>query len=371
MVNFQQQLDSVGGRPSGFDYLRITLSTLVICMHSALTSYGIGADIALWESPLRPFLRMIVPAFFALSGFLVAGSLLRCKTLVMFAGLRVIRIFPALVVEVILSAFLIGPLLTAVPMWQYFTDPTFFRYLLNMLGDIHYILPGVFTDNPFPDTVNAQLWTVPWELYCYITLIILGLIGLKRHRFLAPTAVAGLELFHMFGRLYKNHWQYVEITGALPTVLLLCSFLAGLSLYLYRDWVPFSRRFGALAFVLLIPMLWFIPFGDYIAVPLLAYAVCVLGLCDPIRVRVIKGADYSYGMYLYGFVIQQTMVHVMPFTRVWWVNILVAVPFAAAFAAMSWHLVEKPFLANKASLQKIEAWWIAVRGRYWPRAARA
>lgn len=86
--------------------------------------------------------------FFALSGFLVAGSLERCKTLLTILGLRVIRIYLVLAVEVVLSAFLIGASVTTYPLRDYFTDPLLFHYLRNSFGDIHFFLPGVFQHQP-------------------------------------------------------------------------------------------------------------------------------------------------------------------------------------------------------------------------------
>ena len=99
------RLDASAGRPSGFDYMKVSLAVMVIATHSVLTSYGQAADAAMWDTPARPFLRSVLPMFFGVSGFLVAASLDRCKTLIKFFGLRAIRIFPALTVEVLLSAF--------------------------------------------------------------------------------------------------------------------------------------------------------------------------------------------------------------------------------------------------------------------------
>ncbi len=165
-MNFSERMEVAGGRPTGFDYMRLALAISVVVTHSAITTYGREADYNLLSTPLEPFISAILPMFFCLSGFLVAGSLLRSKTLISFLGLRVIRIYPALAVEVLISAIILGPIFTSFGLYAYFSDPVFWRYLLNVTGHIHYILPGVFESNPFPETVNAQLWTVPWELMC-------------------------------------------------------------------------------------------------------------------------------------------------------------------------------------------------------------
>jgi len=154
--------------------------------------------------------------FFALSGFLVAGSLERSKTTLTFIGLRLIRIYPALAVEVALSAFLIGMAVTAFPLVTYFQDPLFLKYLLNVIGDIHYNLPGVFENNPVPKIVNAQLWTVPVELMCYVALTVLVLLGGVQRKILIPLAALGLALARLILRLHTDHWRFPNPGTAPP-----------------------------------------------------------------------------------------------------------------------------------------------------------
>ncbi|MCX7305514.1 MAG: acyltransferase family protein, partial [Hyphomicrobiales bacterium] len=129
-ASFADRLDVANNRPTGFDYMRITLSISVLVFHSFAVSYGIDAHEPL-SNPAKPFVSAILPAFFSLSGFLVAGSLYRSRGLTTFFGLRVLRIVPALAVEVIISALLLGPLLTTLPLEEYFRDPKFAAYFWN------------------------------------------------------------------------------------------------------------------------------------------------------------------------------------------------------------------------------------------------
>jgi peptidoglycan/LPS O-acetylase OafA/YrhL len=256
-----------------------------------------------------PLVGTLLPMFFALSGFLVAGSLFRTTTLVQFLGLRVIRIYPALAVEVLISALLIGPLLTTLPLKDYFTSPVFYLYLVNITGHIHYLLPGLFENNPFPNTVNMQLWTVPFELGCYITLSVLAVLGIKKFHWIAPAATVLLLLAYFVVRvIVKKQWALIAIAGGLPGQLLIACFLSGVSLYLYKEKLPWSLSLCAISGVVTALLVGLIPFGDFIAAPVAAYFTVSLGVTNPKKLGVLQGADYSYGIYLYGFVIQQALV---------------------------------------------------------------
>jgi peptidoglycan/LPS O-acetylase OafA/YrhL len=343
-ISLNEKLALHAGRPTGFDYLRISLSVAIVCVHSIVTSYGETAGAEIWHLPFRPLVGMFMPMFFALSGFLVAGSLIRTTSLAQFLGFRVLRIYPALCVEVLISALLIGPLLTSLPLNDYFSSPVFYLYLLNITGDIHYLLPGLFQNNPLPNTVNLQLWTVPFEIMGYLTLSLLALLGMKKFHWIAPAATALLLLAYFVIRvIVKKEWASIAIAGGLPGQLLLACFFAGVSLYLYKERLPWSPSFCAISGVVTALLIGFIPFGDFIAAPFAAYFTVSLGVTNPRKLRVLQGADYSYGIYLYGFVLQQA-VAAFPWGREWWINILICVPAATGMAAVSWHFIEKPAL---------------------------
>ena len=91
----------------------------------------------------------------ALSGFLVAGSLERTRAR-QFVVLRALRLVPALAVEVTLSALLLGAFFTTLPLWRYLQSPELGGYFGNIVGFVHFTLPGVFERNPAPGVVNSQ-----------------------------------------------------------------------------------------------------------------------------------------------------------------------------------------------------------------------
>ncbi len=180
-ISIEERMMVVRNKSSGFDYLRFGLATSLILWHTIGTSYGSDAQLDV-PLVLRILELSILPLFFSLSGFLVAGSLDRSPGLVTFFGLRILRIVPALTAEVTLSALILGPILTVVSLSAYFSSPLFRSYFLNILGDIHYELPGVFLSNPAPNVVNSQLWTIPFELKCYIALGFVAILGIVRRR---------------------------------------------------------------------------------------------------------------------------------------------------------------------------------------------
>jgi peptidoglycan/LPS O-acetylase OafA/YrhL len=98
-LTIAERLEQVKNRPSGFDYMRIALAVSVICWHSVVTSYGNQGQEQIWASTWWVPFAFILPMFFTLSGFLVASSFERCRTLITFIGFRIFRIIPALSVE--------------------------------------------------------------------------------------------------------------------------------------------------------------------------------------------------------------------------------------------------------------------------------
>ncbi|MFO1254502.1 MAG: acyltransferase [Sphingomonadaceae bacterium] len=348
-------------RPSGFDYMRLILAVLVIVIHAPVMTYGDRGDAMVWQGAWLGPVRFVIPMFFALSGFLVAASFERCATLVKFMGLRVIRIWPALVVETLLSALILGPLLTKYDLREYFTDPLFWHYTKNILGEPQYYLPGLFTDNP-NKMVNFQLWTVPFELGCYLAMAAVGVAGGKEHRIVAPIAAALVCSFYFAARVFWWH-EMPSIHRPLPGPLLVVSFLAGVSAYRYRELLPASHTVG-LALIVVCYFLLTLPDAAQFILPFpMAWLTGYLGTMNPPRVKLLQGADYSYGLYLYGFPLSQTLVHLFPATNSWVFTAVGSLVFGALFAAFSWHLVEKPVLGSKVYLDRLEGWWLGRKAK--------
>ena len=335
-----EKYEAAEGRPAGFDYIRLFLAISVVCFHTIPITYGSDFAYQVWVAPeYRVLIVGILPAFFALSGFLVAGSLARCKTLPGFLFLRAIRIFPALIVEVVLSALLLGPAMTAFTWPEYLSDPELYRYFLNCIGDIHFTLPGLFLQNPQPGLVNAQLWTVPFELECYITLSLLTAIGIVRHHRLFSAlivAMVGYTILRYFTNpLYAN----LSLSGR---ALVLC-FLTGVLFYNLRASIPYSRWLALAAVAASLVFFW-IPGGGALSAIPVTYVTVFLGITNPRRLAFIRRGDYSYGIFLYAYPVQQAVVATRLLPLNGFVTLAVAFPLIFAVAACSWHFWEKRML---------------------------
>jgi peptidoglycan/LPS O-acetylase OafA/YrhL len=279
---------------------------------------------------------------------------------------RGMRIVPALTVELVLSAFVLGPLFTSLPLAAYFTSPHTYQYFTNIVGLIDYFLPGVFVGNPAPE-VNNSLWTVPFEYACYGLMAALMVFGLLRK----PTAVViGAILLLGFGLALQISGhnvppQHIPLDAGGQTLSekifgtalflgrgsrLLVSFLLGVAAFLYRDKLPYDwRLFAACASVCLVaallgPAPWMTqPVLNALVCPALVYITASLGVSNLPRLPLFSSGDYSYGIYLYGFPIQQAARTLSPAADpvTLFAMSIVAITL---FAALSWHFVEKPTL---------------------------
>lgn len=344
-ITIEQRLAEVG-RPSGFDYMRLILTVFIMACHSLEITHGLFPLGIFSSHPIRPFLALPLAAFSCLGGFLVASSLENAKNIFAFLGLRVLRIGPALAAEVILSAVILGPLLTVFPLSVYFSDPLFWEYFKNIIGDIQYVLPGLFYDNPIPMMVDPQLWTIPYELGCYMLLTILAVLGFYRRGVLLFAALWSLYMLHILAPELTIRLRSFTVDGA---TFILC-FIAGIILYRYRKYIPLNKSLFLLSVLLAYGLLYDIRYDCLAAVPL-TYAIVYLGLRNPPRHKYLLSGDYSYALFLYSYVVQQAVATV-PQWRIWYVNFAIALPLAFAFAVLSWWTIERPALSLRHHLKR-------------------
>lgn len=325
--------------------MRVAFALAVVSLHFVVIDYGDAFASGFWLTWRRPIAAMVLPMFFALSGFLVAGSLFRSKTLIAFLGLRTIRIVPALAVEIVLSAFILGPMFTTFPLQEYFGDRLFYRYFFNIIGHVQFVLPGVFALNPHPNVVNEQLWTIPWELRCYILIAAMSLLAIFRNRIHLLLFALAFNAAAVCYYQIKPPDVWVSVHG----IILVESFLAGIILFVFRDKVQHSAGLCIISCIAVIALL-SVPHGDYFVSLPAAYVTVYLGLLNPVRNKIVLSGDYSYGIYLYGFPIQQAIAYVNNTHRSWYLDVLYVLPLTLGVAIASWWIVEKPSLSLRKYL---------------------
>jgi peptidoglycan/LPS O-acetylase OafA/YrhL len=320
-----------GSAANGFDHLRLIAAALVVVHHVRVLNGAAPWMIGWGPDPLGPDLGTLgVGIFFVISGYLVTASLRRTPGVGAFLAKRVLRIAPGLLAALLLTAFVLGPLVSGLPVADYFGGAAPLLYVLNNLSlyAVTYELPGVFSDAPYPDVVNGSLWSLRLEFTAYLGLAALGALRLVR----APV-LAGLALL-AGGAFMVVHFTGLDARGDLARLASLATlngwlFLCGAALEAFRAKPPAWTATIGLA--LLPTPAWFL------GLPL---AVVALGRMTAPRLP----ADLSYGLYIYSFPLQQVLAE---HGRL---NVLTSLALTLPFAAVSWFLVEKPTLRLKARL---------------------
>jgi peptidoglycan/LPS O-acetylase OafA/YrhL len=352
----QQHLDANNGAAPGYDVLRLVLSAAILIWHSVYAAHGRFSDLYVdgWQNPvILPLLRGALPMFFFLGGFLVTGSAYRVKSVVPFLIFRALRIVPELFVEVTLSAVVLGACLTTLPLAEYYTSEGFRAYFLNIVGVIHFTLPGVFEHNTVPTTnvVNVNLWTLPPDFEGYAIMAVLIATGIVFNKKYFGWLFVAANVLLLVMLPLKFDWGASGEVYIQPK-LLIYSFYLGAACYIFAGCIRLSKPAAALSFLALSC------FWHKYTIIVGVWAICYLTLCFgflPLgNMPLVRRGDYSYGIYLYGFPIERTLFWYFPEALdQWWKLVLAALPVTLLFSALSWHLIEKPCLSFKNRLKGI------------------
>ncbi|WP_416396419.1 acyltransferase family protein [Allohahella sp. A8] len=347
--------EHIGSRDNNFNLIRFVAALLVLISHSFALYYG-TAD----AEPLRDTLgltlgTLAVDIFFITSGLLVCASLESRKGLSTFALARTLRIYPALIVALVIIVGLVGPLFSTLTITDYFTDfqtaKYFARNSVLFLG-VEHQLPGVFTNAPYSGAVNGSLWTLPYEVRMYALLCIVTIFAgwaitkwnasgcaLKRV-FLSITLLSlAALLINRLGGVPMPSEKFIRLTFM---------FASGATAFHYRDSIHLSGKYALLAFLALaISTIDLSSFTLFYTVSVTYLTLFLAYIPAGIIRRFNSVGDYSYGLYIYAFTVQQVVIVSLPD-----ISLTVYTMYSGAItlllAAASWHFVEKPMLRFKS-----------------------
>lgn len=356
--------ECIGGRDNNLNLLRIVAALAVLVGHSfALLSQPEPWGALTGMTPGS----IAVDVFFIVSGMLVTASLLNKQSMIDYICARVLRIFPALICMLLLTVFLLGPYFSSLSLTGYLSAAETWKYLLKcarLLPDVAYILPGVFAHNPYPYAVNGSLWSMPYEIKMYLLLLALWccLALLKKRRiqiltYLIPavTLLAAMLMFMRHFYLYQDSEFLLHFYPFYDSQFarLLFMFFSGASLIVLKEKLVLTRRFFY-SLLLLVLATAFISKPVFFSVYNLtiAYLVaCIAYLPEGGVRRYNRVGDYSYGVYIYAFPVQQAIAALFPGIAVW--SMMMVSAFATLLLAVcSWHMVEKPALTWKSVVIK-------------------
>lgn len=330
------------GRDNHFNLIRILAAAGVLFSHAYPLSLGADA-----VQPLQPFLHgttlgtVCVYVFFCVSGFYICKSFDHSTSRKRFLKARALRLFPALAVALVVTVIVAGFWLTTESLSVYLLAAP--EYILRnlTLNSLQQELPGVFVANPFGQPTNGSLWTLIYEVQCYFGVFLLGLLGLLKRRYMFMLVAIGLLLTVLMAK-YAAYDHHLLSLG-LP-------FLWGSIFYVWRDSIVLDIRL-CLIMLVVVFLVYNTSYFHFVFVFALCYWVFFLGLFKSTSLlRYNRLGDYSYGLYIYAFPVQQMVAHTGVTDPLH--NIALSLPITLACAILSWHLIEKPSLKHVPSNQR-------------------
>ncbi|CAH1662652.1 Peptidoglycan/LPS O-acetylase OafA/YrhL [Hyphomicrobiales bacterium] len=354
--------DGLARGRDNFLSLRHILAGCVLVSHAFFVFRGADVREPLLDETGLDLGQHAVNLFFALSGFLVVQSLER-RGVKAYARARALRLLPGLVMATFFTAFVIGPLVTSLPLGAYLRDSGTWRFLLDIVPRFngHATLPGVFENQPAHEAM-ITIWTIKYEIACYALLAIGGVALLKRWPAVVLAACA-------FGFALMSLPSRMVLPDAIHSFARLgMCFALGVGAWLYRRQMPLDGRFVIGGIVLSLALV-----RTTLGLPVMILAECygalwlaflptawlggalpivgsdMAGWLGPAKapLALLAGADFSYGIYLYGFPLEQAVFQFLRPSSPW-LLIVQVLPVVLAVALGSWLLIEKPALALKS-----------------------
>ncbi|OCB39947.1 acyltransferase [Mycobacterium malmoense] len=344
-------------RSNALNAWRLLLAAEVIFIHS----WGVTGRIPSVKPIYQLLLCVGVDGFFTISGFLITASWLSNPRVGDYFAARALRILPGFYACLIVTAFVFAPVGVAMQggsVTKLVASGAPLEFVLenSAVALVRFDVGGTPQGVPVAGVWNGSLWSLIWEVMCYVIVAAIGVVGLASRRWISPAilvaAVIGASLLPPLTSPEELTRQ--QGNALIPLVFLACRtaimFAAGALLYQWRDKIPARWSLVAVSLIIVAAASLLPDYRLVAAVPL-AYAIIVSGaLIHNKRIRL--RTDLSYGVYIYAFPMQQLLV----IAGLAWLNpfafFAVATAATLPLAAASWFLVEKPARSLKQRLKR-------------------
>lgn len=317
------------------DLIKFIAAILVIFSHSFSLSNSSQDYLSIWINDAS-FGSLAVSIFFCFSGYYITKSILKDSNKFIIKRLK--RLLPELIIVVLFTIFIIGPIFTNLSIKKYFLSSGTYIYLFNIFMIPVHNLPGVFINNIHLRTVNGVLWTLSVEFACYLFIFLIYKLKLlkkeKYHYVIIASIIISLLSYLILRKLNVT----LLISMIRPFVIFLISSL----LYFYNSKI--SKKIIIIDILLSIIFLLFRNYilYDIFLIVLLPQILCYVAENIKINNRYISYlGKISYAMYLIGFIIQQSVISIFGGVMNPFLNFVISIPLTIIFGIIIYEISNK------------------------------
>lgn len=334
---------------NNFNILRVTAALMVMAGHMSYIMGGLERPKLLGEE----IQTIGVKIFFLIGGYLITKSFLSDSNIIRYSLKRILRIWPPLAVYTCFAAFILGPILSELTVSEYFSNRNLWLYFKNLRFYVTYALPGVFTQNPYPNAINGSLWTLPVEVAMYIIVPIIITFSKKRkdgslYTALLATFTGLVCLIQILHHLYFPSWRFVIYGTDIAQAMELVPFYLIGMLYAVTPVKKYLNIEVAFILVLFCSCMKFETVGQlimlYLVFPYIIFSIALIE--KPFFGNFMNRTEISYGIYLYGFFVQQIIVYYfLKYLKVlpsFSICLLISLLVTTILAYLSSIFIEKP-----------------------------
>lgn len=327
---------------NSYDFVRFCAASAVLFSHHFALA-------GLPEPPVpgygEDFGKLAVEVFFCLSGFLICQSLQKSTDWAHFISARLLRIFPNLTFALVTTS-----VVTLIYYSNYSNIWLHAKYVIRNLlmfwKGVSYTIPGVFTDRP-GSVVNGPLWSLPSELWLYALLFLIFILFGRRRGICIVLGALFLSIAWGAASIFGQGTITIGPLDSLQFSRLGSFFLSGALLAVY--WPRISAHALPIGIAALIAIIFI---RNLISINTIFHPLALTGLVVGIgsskaMAWFSKGGDASYGMYIFGWPVQQfALLLIDPF----WLSMLVAFITTTAVGYATWHTFERRAMSYRNRL---------------------